>query len=74
MTLSIGVDDYQVANRTEELKYPTRITVFILRPLHSLRCRRYKKASKMERKNKVEISLSTNCLFTDLQVHCFEFI
>lgn len=50
MTISIEVDDYQVVNITEGLKYHMRITLFILKPPGSLRCSHSEKASKMARR------------------------
>lgn len=50
MTISIGVDDYQVVNLIEGLKYHMGITFFVWKPPSSLSCRHYEKASKMERK------------------------
>lgn len=74
MTISIGVDDYQVVNIIEGLKYHMRITFFVLKPPGSLRCRHSEKARKMERRKTRWWFLQVYRLYSDFHVHNFEFI
>lgn len=68
MTISIEVDDYQVVNITEGLKYHMRITLFILKPPGSLRCSHSEKASKMARRK------TRWCFLQVLTTHIFMYI
>ena len=73
MKISIEADEYQVINILGEVKDHVRITFFILKLPSFLRCNIVKRQIRW-RERKQGGGFSKYKLYSDLQVHCFEFI